>query len=128
MNRYLLAGTAAVLLSASAASAGPTTWIKLNNSAEVFRITQQHDLYSQSHYFGGLPVGGGVGMAAKTREISQGVMLTDSSKEYNNEYVCYDFERPFKTGGIWTAYYTSGGKVKWLGWGRYTVVPGLVGQ
>jgi len=128
MKKHLIAGAAAVLLSTAGAIAGPTTWIRLDNSADVFRIVQQHDLYSQYHFFGDLTVGGGVGMAAKTREIGDGVMLTDSSKEYNNEYVCYDFQRPFKTGGTWTAYYWSGGKVEWLGWGTYTVIPGLLGQ
>ena len=127
MKKYLIAG-AALVLSATGAGAGPTTWIKLDNSADYFRITQQHDLYSQWHYFGDLTVGGGVGMAAKTREIGAGVMLTDSSKEYGNEHVCYDFQRPFQTGGRYVAYSWSGGRIKYLGWGTYTVVPGILGQ
>ncbi len=127
MKKYLMSGAVALLLSAAGASAAPT-WIQLDNSVDVFRITQQHDLFSQEHYVGDLTVGGGVGMAAKTHDIGEGVMLTDSSKEYDGMYVCYDFQRPFKTGGAWVAYSSNGGKVKWLGWGTYTVIPGWLGQ
>jgi hypothetical protein len=127
MKKYLMAGAAALLLSAVSASAKPV-WIQLDDSIDVFRITHQHDLFSQEHYFGDLTVGGGVGMAAKTHEIGDGVILTDSSKEYGGTYVCYDFSRPFKTGGSWVAYASSGGKVQWLGSGTYTVIPGWLGQ
>jgi hypothetical protein len=115
------------MLSTVGAGAGQT-WIQLDNSLDVFRITRQHELFSQEHFFGDLTVGGGVGMAAKTNEIRDGVILTDSSKEHDGVYVCYDFQRPFKTGGAWVAYSSSGGKVQWLGWGTYTVLPGWLGQ
>ena len=127
MKKYLMSAATALLLSSVGANAGPT-WVQLDNSIEVFRITHQHDLYSQEHFVGDLTVGGGVGMAAKTADIGDGVILTDSAKNYEGTYICYDFQRPFRTGGAWVAYQSSGGKVKWLGWGTYTVIPGWLGQ
>jgi len=116
------------LLSAVSANAG-TTWVKLDNSADVFAITQQGELFAQVHYFGDLVEGLGVGMAAKTPYISKGVMLTDSFQNGHSSYVCYDFQRPFKTGGYWVAYSTlNGRKVQWLGSGTYTVIPDWLGQ
>ena len=123
MQKHLIAGAAALLLSTVGASAG-TTWLQLDNSAEAFGITRQQDLYSQQHYLGNLTIGAGVGMAARTGEVGEGVILTDSSKEHDGTYVCYDFERPFRTGGRWVAYSWNGGKIKWLGWGNYTVLSG----
>jgi hypothetical protein len=128
MKNHLMAGGAALLLSTIGASAGPT-WVQLNGSADVFAITQQQDLFAQVHYHGDLIEGMGVGMAAKTWYISKGVMLTDSFQYGDGSYVCYDFQRPFKTGGHWVAYSTlNGRKVQWLGSGTYTVIPGWLGQ
>jgi hypothetical protein len=123
MKLTLIAGAAVLLLSSVCANAGPTTWIKLDNSPNIFAITRQGDTYAQYHYFGGEPVGMGVGMAASTKDVAIGVMLTDSGLN-GGKYICYDFQRPFKSGGIWVAYETVDGRnVQWVGSGTYSILP-----
>lgn len=122
MKLHLIAGAAALVLSTVSAIAGPVTWIKLDNSPNIFAITRQGDTYAQLHYFGGEPVGMGVGLAASTKDVVKGVMLTDSGMN-GGKFVCYDFQRPFTTGGMWIAYETvDGSKVQWIGSGTYSVI------
>lgn len=131
MKKYLLGSVAVLLLSVTAAVAGSTTWIKLDNSSDYFAITRQGDTYAQMHYRGDLTVGGGVGMAAITHDEGKSVLVTDVEPGVA-QYVCYNFSRPFvspfvspQSHGTWVAYATSDGKaIQDFGSGTYTVLPG----
>jgi len=122
MTRNFMLGAAMLLLSAVGASAGSITYIQLDRSVDSFAITKQGDYYAQVHSFGDMAVSWGAGMAATTKDIGKGVMLTDFQQGTLMQ-ICYDFQRPFKTGGKWTAYETlNGASVQWLGEGTYTVL------
>lgn len=125
MKKYLIAG-AALLLSVTGALAGPTTFIKLNGSNDYFAITRQVDTYAQVHYKGTSVIGGGVGMAAMTRDAGVSVVMTDvrtADGSGSFAYICYNFQRPFVNGGTWVAYGSADGKnVQPLGSGTYTIL------
>jgi hypothetical protein len=122
MKRYFMLGAAMLLLSAVGANASSITYIQLDKSMDSFAITKQGDYYAQVHSFGTLVISWGAGMAATTKEVGKGVMLTDFQQGTLMQ-ICYDFQRPFKTGGKWTAYETlNGASVEWLGSGTYTVI------
>ena len=123
MKKLLISGAAALLLSATCAYAGSTTWIRLVGRPDVFAITQQGDAYTQIHYLGGVPVGGGMGMTARTNYEGKSIVLFNASFGGHGQYYCYNIGPQSSSRiGSWVAYYTDkAGTVKWDE-GTYTVL------
>ena len=129
MTKFLLAGTAALLLFAPVATAGPvvssTTWIQLDNTCDYFGLTRHGDVFAEVHGCANLTLGLGAGMAARTKDLGSIVVIADSHKTDQIAQSCYVFQRPFVTGGRWEAYFTSDGrKMVEMGSGTYTVLNG----
>jgi hypothetical protein len=126
MNKYLMLTAAALLVSASGASANQKT-ISFDGFCDGMQIGWQAQFYGETHLYSGcgyFQTDVSISLAGRTKGIGDNVSFQGTYQPYfglDGELIAFDIQLPLKTGNSFTLYSSQSGVVNS---GTYTVEKG----